>query len=443
MANPRSFISAALAVATFLATTSAFATEVSAYDVEAATVGNEAYTGALGMDFDVLVPINVYALGVYDSGQDGLAVPLVARLYDRDNAAAPRVTVVFAAGATGTLVNGSRYLPLPCPLSLPAGFHGTIEADGYGPTEPNGTVGGPAHSTNTNGAAIAFVGSARTSPTPGAYPTTPEAGPANRFAAGTFTFATTCASDKDCTNPAHPKCAAEGVCGSAVGDFFPACTGTKAACDLATATCVACNGDFGSTATKGCADPQLPACMKGACVECNSGLHCKQSAPVCGAWGTCGRCAKSYDAAYPTDRSACPSDSPFCLDDGTCAPIESAGYRCSSDDDCVEHDVFACDMERGRCVMGCRGTIGCPAPGICSSSSAAIGKCSYPSPSPSPEPTDTSSYSRDCKGPHPGPGCPGVITCAATPASNMRATPSYIAVLLFGALVIAAARRRR
>jgi hypothetical protein len=135
MTKLRSFITTAVAVAGLFTAKSALATEYIAYDVDAATNGNQAYTGALGMDFDVVTPINVYALGVYDSGQDGLAVPLVARIYDRDNPAAAVVTINFAAGMTGTLVNGSRYLSLPCPLSLPAGFHGTIEADGYGATE--------------------------------------------------------------------------------------------------------------------------------------------------------------------------------------------------------------------------------------------------------------------------------------------------------------------
>ena len=120
MTKLRSFISTAAAVAGLFTATSAFAAEYIAYDVAAATAGTQNFTGALGMDFDVVAPINVYSLGVLDSGQDGLAVPLVARIYDRDNTAAPLVTINFAAGMTGTLVNGSRYLPLPCPTRVRA-----------------------------------------------------------------------------------------------------------------------------------------------------------------------------------------------------------------------------------------------------------------------------------------------------------------------------------
>ena len=228
--------SVALTIAGVLAGRSALAAENVAYDVEAATTGNQAYTGALGMDFDVVTPIYVYALGVYDSGQDGLAVPLVARIYDRDNPNAALVKVDFAAGNTGTLVKGSRYLPLPCPLLLPAGFKGTIEADGYGAQELNGN-GGPTRATNDGGGAITFVGGGRFGADPLVFPATVDGGPFNRYAAGTFTFATACANDADCTNADHPKCGGGGMCGKAAGAFFPACAGATAACNTATATC--------------------------------------------------------------------------------------------------------------------------------------------------------------------------------------------------------------
>jgi Ca2+-binding RTX toxin-like protein len=160
-----------------------------AYQVPAGTVGQQAFTGPLGMDFDVNQPVVVTKLGVFDSGSDGLAVPLTARLYNRDTQA--EVTeLTFAAGQTGTLVGGSRFLPLPAPVLLPAGFHGTIVAEGYSPSEPDGNfVAQPiTWTTNDGGGLLSFVGSSRFGFTPGAFPTNLDSGPAGRYAAGTFTF---------------------------------------------------------------------------------------------------------------------------------------------------------------------------------------------------------------------------------------------------------------
>jgi hypothetical protein len=160
-----------------------------AYQVPAGTVGQQAFNGPLGMDFDVHQSIVITDLGVFDSGSDGLAVPLTARLYNRDTQA--EITELsFAAGQTGTLIGGSRFLPLPSPVVLPAGFHATIVAEGYGPTEPDGNQGiQPITLTTDNGGGlIDFVGPSRFGNTPGAFPTFVDSGPANRYAAGTFTF---------------------------------------------------------------------------------------------------------------------------------------------------------------------------------------------------------------------------------------------------------------
>src|SRR5438874_7994619 len=72
-----------------------------AYQVPGSTLGNQAFGGSLGMDFNVSQPVVVTQLGVFDSGSNGLQSPLAARLYNRDTQA--QVTSLsFAPGSTGT-----------------------------------------------------------------------------------------------------------------------------------------------------------------------------------------------------------------------------------------------------------------------------------------------------------------------------------------------------
>ncbi len=162
-----------------------------AYSTPAGAAGNQPYYGSVGMDFDVLAPIEVTHLGVFDDGSDGLQVPLTAHLYDRDNPATPLATIVFAAGATGTLSGGTRYLELAPheKLTLPAGFRGTIVAEGYQPTEQyaDGFSSERIGTVQNGGGHIAFVGTGRTG-TNGAFPTDPSNGRTNRFGAGSFIF---------------------------------------------------------------------------------------------------------------------------------------------------------------------------------------------------------------------------------------------------------------
>ncbi len=117
------------------------AAAVVAYNVPAGTVGNQAFDGSLGMDFDVTAPISVTSLGVFDSGSNGLLNSLNAYIYDRTNTAVPVATLSFSPGSPGTLVDGSRFKSLASPLVLLPGFQGTIVAEGYGPAEPNGNQG--------------------------------------------------------------------------------------------------------------------------------------------------------------------------------------------------------------------------------------------------------------------------------------------------------------
>ena len=74
------------------------------------------------------------------------------------------VTLNFAAGATGTAIDGSRFLDLKSsPLVLPAGFQGSIVGEGYGGSEQNGNLGtGSAlGTTNDGGGLLSFVATVR------------------------------------------------------------------------------------------------------------------------------------------------------------------------------------------------------------------------------------------------------------------------------------------
>src|SRR5262245_52891099 len=88
-----------------------------AYVVPAGATGNQTFAGALGMDFDVNQPIVVTKLGVFDSGGDGLNLPINVRLFNRDTQAEVAF-VLNNSGTTGTLIGGSRFYDLASPITL-------------------------------------------------------------------------------------------------------------------------------------------------------------------------------------------------------------------------------------------------------------------------------------------------------------------------------------
>ncbi len=164
-----------------------------AYQVPAGLAGNQALGGAaVGMDFDVVTPIRVTKLGLFDDGSDGITMALTAVLYDR---AGPIVMASreFTPENQGTLVGGSRFLALDSPVVLEAGFQGSIVmsfSDGASERLFN-TFGNPNPATADlrlyDGGSILFVGSSRYGGA-GAYPATADGGPVNRYAAATFEF---------------------------------------------------------------------------------------------------------------------------------------------------------------------------------------------------------------------------------------------------------------
>jgi hypothetical protein len=165
-----------------------------AYVVPVGTIGAEPATVCVGMDFDVRTQIVVTALGVFDSGGDGIngGATLTAQLYTRSgNSGSVLATVTFTGADPGTLVGGSRMKALITPLSLNSGSY-TIAYYGTSAANPIGNVGAPqpkVWSTDSGGGLIAFVGSSRSGAnTPGTFPSVTFGGPADSFAAGTFEF---------------------------------------------------------------------------------------------------------------------------------------------------------------------------------------------------------------------------------------------------------------
>lgn len=153
--------------------------------------GNQNFGGSLGMDFNVLAPITITALGAFDSDADGLKRPINVYLYDRDTQNA--LVQLTLLTSNSTLIGGARFQAVPLnlllALTLPVGFHGSIVADGYGDTEPNGN-GGPTFNISTldnGGGLIAFVGASRYG-SAGQFPVNVDVGPENRYGAGTFQF---------------------------------------------------------------------------------------------------------------------------------------------------------------------------------------------------------------------------------------------------------------
>lgn len=168
-----------------------------AYDTPWGVAGNQNFGGSLGMDFEVTNPIIVHQLGCFDDNSDGLFLPITVRIFDRDTLEVV-AELFFNPDDPGTPeredgqpVGGMRFLPLPAPINLAAGFRGTIQADGYGDMERNGNRGAPAPWTTRDGAgSLAFVGTSRYG-TAGAFPETSDGGPAARYGAGTFIYETT------------------------------------------------------------------------------------------------------------------------------------------------------------------------------------------------------------------------------------------------------------
>jgi hypothetical protein len=195
-------LKAAALVLVLTAMASAVLADTIAYVVPAGTAGNQNFTGALGMDFNVSQDIVVTQLGVFHDSTNSpdLQAPLEARLYSRDDTNpcgfSLLATIDFTLDDEGTPMDASFFKALDTPITLPAGFTGSIVASGYGDIEPNGNDGNGPYSgnapwyTDDGGGLISFVGGGRYGDpnNPTQFPMHGDGGPANRYAAGTFIF---------------------------------------------------------------------------------------------------------------------------------------------------------------------------------------------------------------------------------------------------------------
>ena len=163
---------------------------VIACQVPAGTVGQQNYNGSLGHDFEVLTPIVVTRLGVFDSGSNGLSNTLTAQLWRSLPSPQLLRSMTFTTAAPGTLAAGtsSRFKDLTTPLVLGPGTYTTV-AYGYSASEPNGNAGiaAPVWTSDTGGGLIRFIGGGRHGPA-AQFPGTVDGGPADRYAAPTFEF---------------------------------------------------------------------------------------------------------------------------------------------------------------------------------------------------------------------------------------------------------------
>jgi hypothetical protein len=186
--SPKSLFAAGLLAASVFFVLPAQA-DIIAYDVPTGTFSNQAITNPLGMDFNVNSTIQITALGVFDSGQNGLALATPVYIYDR-NTQLSVISEVIPAGTATTLINGSRFVNLPTPFVLNAGFQGSIVEDPNTTDGNYNSLGSASASTlNTGGGLISFVGFGRVGDSgPGTYPARLDGGPDNRYYAATFEY---------------------------------------------------------------------------------------------------------------------------------------------------------------------------------------------------------------------------------------------------------------
>lgn len=176
----------------------AYATPIIAYDIPTIEYGNDTWGGSLGMRFDVNAgkTISVTALGVFDSGGDGISTgtTLYATIYNRDTETQVTTTRSFTHSDVGTLLGSDRFKNLTTPVTLTAG-HYMIVSWGYNSSDKMGNqgVGSPPTPSimHDGGGLISFLsggGYWSSVADAGNYPTNVSGTQTNRYLAGTFEF---------------------------------------------------------------------------------------------------------------------------------------------------------------------------------------------------------------------------------------------------------------
>jgi hypothetical protein len=161
--------------------------------------GNQAYTGSLGMDFEVAAntSITVTAMGAFDDLANTGLGSITVGIFNTSTQTLVPGTQVTVTSLNGTPIGGDYFTLLSSPVTLSGGTGGTtytVVAVGYGPGYENGNngVGGgwTLNTESTGAGVISFTGAARYG-NEGAgfvWPTNNDSGPANRYGAGTFLF---------------------------------------------------------------------------------------------------------------------------------------------------------------------------------------------------------------------------------------------------------------
>jgi len=171
--------------------------DIQAYTMPGTAVsGNQAWTGTLGMDFQVNQEIKVTELGVFvNAGTNVPQIPLTVELFSlpSGNAVSGGGPIAFAQDSLPGTLSQSTWLfqTVASPIFLLPGDY-TIAAWGYGAAEENGNTGFhniPASGLNDGGGLITFIGSSRYGdPGSTGFPTIIDGSPANRYYAGNFQF---------------------------------------------------------------------------------------------------------------------------------------------------------------------------------------------------------------------------------------------------------------
>lgn len=168
-----------------------------AYSYAGPVAGNQTLSQptALGLDFDVISSVEITELLAFDDDADGwtTGTTISVAIYDRDTQSVVIPYHSFSPSNSGTLTAGSyRSHVLVAPVTLPAGGHYSVVAQGYNAADrlynsgPSG-VGAPA--TDGGGGLISFTGTARNLVLgTDQWPSNADTGPANRYAAGSFAF---------------------------------------------------------------------------------------------------------------------------------------------------------------------------------------------------------------------------------------------------------------
>lgn len=158
-----------------------------AYDVKTGIIGNQAYGGSIGLDFDVNSTIAISQLGAFDNGGNGLFAGVVVSIYNRDNQNLVAQATV-PSGTSALLIGSSRYVNLSSQVLLNPG-HYTVAAVFTADLFYNVFTGSTSPSDlNTGDGLISFVGSGRYGLDTG-YPTIVDSQViVNPYAGGTFAY---------------------------------------------------------------------------------------------------------------------------------------------------------------------------------------------------------------------------------------------------------------